>query len=108
MREVYNIKSKKRKKRFKIRHLLGILLAVYIVYVLVAQQIAINQAHVKEIDIKNDIEKLIEENQQIEADLEKARDDQYLEKLARERLGLIKPGEIMFIDVNYKDRETGN
>lgn len=108
MERVHSIKSKKRKKRFRIRYFFVILLVVYIIYILIAQQVAINQARNKEIYIKEQIEKLNTENDQIKIELEKTQDEKYIEKLARARLGLIKPGEIMFIDVNYKEQNAGN
>ena len=36
------------------------------------------------------------------------RSDEYIERIARERLGLIKFGEVMFVDVNHGDQDTGN
>ncbi len=108
MGKVYSIKSRKSKKRFKLRHLLASIFVLYIVCILVSQQIAIKEASRKEEDIKSRIEQLKEENESIKTELERTKDEEYIEKLAREKLGMIKPGEIMFIDVNYKMQNMDN
>jgi cell division protein FtsB len=45
------------------------------------------------------LEALREENARLEARLERLEDPDYLEKLARERLGLVKPGEKSYVVV---------
>lgn len=108
MDRLHNTSLKRRKIKPMVRRIVALLLIVYIAYTLVFQQIAINEARTKEEEIKKQIEALKKENEQIKAELERMSDQEYIEKLAREKLGLIKPGEIMFIDVNYKDQNKDN
>ena len=39
------------------------------------------------------------EQEQLKKELEKAKTDEYLEKMAREKLGLVKANERVFVDV---------
>lgn len=41
-------------------------------------------------------------NAQLKEELKQVQKDSYIETLAREKLGLIKPGEILFIDKNKR------
>lgn len=108
MAKVYDLDKKRPRKKIRVRHILVVLLVAYVGYTLFAQHMEIKQARADETRIKSQIEQLQKENERIKAELELMQSDQYIEKLAREKLGLIKPGEVMFIDVNYKDGNTGN
>jgi len=46
------------------------------------------------------------ENQRLKEQLENSSSHEYIEEVAREKLGLVKPGEKMFIPVE-EDEETG-
>lgn len=48
-------------------------------------------------------QQLARENKRYQADLRAARSDEMLEKLAREELGMIKPGEKVLIEVLPQD-----
>lgn len=100
MGQVYDFKNKKRKTPIRIRHIIILLLAINIVYTLTMQYIIIRKSRVQETEIKAQIEEAKKENDRLREELEKIQSDEYLEKLAREKLGLVKPGEIPFVDVN--------
>lgn len=81
-------------KRLTIKKIIAILFFLVFIISLVRQGIAVKK-------IKNDIatksqelEELVEKNERLKVELEEAESNyDYLEKLARERLGLIKEGE---------------
>ena len=50
--------------------------------------------------IEEDIEKENRRIEELNADLENAGTDEYIEKIAREKLGMIKANEIVFIDIS--------
>jgi cell division protein FtsB len=86
-----------KKRKFRIRHLLFAIVICYFGYVLVNQQLTIMR-------MKNDINKyseqnskLTEENENIKNQIDFAQTDEYKERLARERMGLIKPGETVYV-----------
>lgn len=108
MAKVYQLDRKKPNKKIRVRHIFLIALALYIGYTLVYQHMAIRQARSDEAVVREQIRKLQEENERINAQIEMMQSDQYIEKLAREKLGLVKPGEVMFVDVNHDRGNSGN
>lgn len=89
----------KRKSSRIMLFLIGVLV-LYGGYILVDQQRII---HLKSAEIKS-IQSQIEEQHKImnelKAQKEALESDPYIEKIAREKLGMVKPGEKVFIDVN--------
>jgi cell division protein DivIC len=68
---------------------------VFFVFSYIRQRITMNRIQ-KEIDNKqSQLEQIEQKNQRLQDEVEKINSDSsdYLEKLARERLGMIKPGE---------------
>lgn len=100
-------KSKKRQAKpsrrinlKKFTAFLGFLVVfVYFSFVLVHQHICIGEREriVKEYEEKISNAKLTQ--QQLKKELSKVKSEDYLEKMAREKLGLIKPNERVFVDV---------
>ena len=97
-------KTKEKKVSFKRLLKIGGLLfvCVYISCIFVKQQIYLSKCN----DISEDYaEKIAEvklEQQRLEDELDKADTDEYLERMAREKLGLIKANERIFVDVTKK------
>ncbi|HHV99947.1 MAG TPA: septum formation initiator family protein [Clostridiaceae bacterium] len=90
-------------KAGKKTRLIFIALALFIVYFTVTfieQQNMIN-AKSKQIETIN--QKIAEEqkiNEELNKNIEIIGSDEYIEKVARERLGMVKSGEKLFIDTN--------
>jgi cell division protein FtsB len=108
MGRVYDFKPKKDKKPVRIKSIVFILLAVYLAYTLTAQHMVIRKSRAQEAAIRAQIEEIKKENERLKEELERMQSDEYIEKVARERLGLIKSGEIMFVDVNYSGENGSN
>ena len=108
MGQVYEMKPKKTKKPIRSKSIVMILLAAYLAYSLTAQYITIRNARAQEARIQAQIEEIKKENEKLKDEIERMRSDEYIERIARERLGLIKFGEVMFVDVNHGDQDTGN
>ena len=49
--------------------------------------------------MQEQIDRTKAENNMLRQELEKVDDDEYIEEIARERLGLVKPGETLLIPV---------
>lgn len=86
-----------KKRRFGLKFVIYGLVFCYIGYILVSQQIAINR-------VNNDIQKYAEQNKKVEDSnsylkdqIQFAQTDEFKEKIAREKIGLIMPGETMYI-----------
>jgi len=73
---------------------------VYFAYVFIDQQKVL---YAKEIEM-NSIQMKIEEETKLNKELKKQKEmlgsDEYVEKIAREKLGMVKPGERIFVDIN--------
>jgi cell division protein FtsB len=73
---------------------------IYFSYVLVDQQKLLN-ARLQDIkNLKSNIAVETELNKQLEGEIEMLDSDEYIEKIAREKLGMVKDNEKVFIDVN--------
>ncbi|MBN2851459.1 MAG: septum formation initiator family protein [Clostridia bacterium] len=71
----------------------------YVFYILISQQPLIDAKETE----KTQLEKQLYERQKIEielkTDIETADSMQYIEEVAKEKLGMLKPGERVFIDI---------
>ncbi|NMB97043.1 MAG: septum formation initiator family protein [Clostridiaceae bacterium] len=80
--------------------LIFIVFVVYFCHIIVDQQKIINE---KELALKA-IEKKISGEENLKKQLEKEKEmldsEEYIEKIARKKLGMVKPGERIFIDIN--------
>lgn len=83
----------RKKKKFSFKNIIIVLAALYAGYIIVSTQISMNKIKA-EVNIRQqELEKVKEKNQKLQDEVNMSKTDAYYEKLARERLGLIKPGE---------------
>lgn len=83
-------------KRKKSLFLLGI--AIVFAIILIKQQITIAKLNKQYRQYNEQMSKLKYVNSQLNDELKQAQRTDYIEKMAREKLGLVKPGEILFKD----------
>lgn len=87
-------------KKPKLGLIVTAIIAGYFIYTIAGQESLLN----KKQNEKKRIEASIEEQKQLNEDLKKQKEevnsDQYIERVAREKLGMVKPGEKVFSDVN--------
>ncbi len=98
--------QKKTKKKVSVKTLtktLGILIVcVYVGCTLIKQQITLSKCDDAANEYKAKIAEAQTEKQKLEDELEKANTDEYLEQVAREKLGLVKANERVFIDITQQ------
>lgn len=75
----------------------GVILAFF-GSIFIKQQITIEKLHDKQNQYEEQLSHLQERNAKLTSQLEQTQSDDYIVKMAREKLGLIKRGEILFID----------
>lgn len=94
--------SKKKNKKYRVDYLRVILIigVVYFAVTFVKQQFSINEYNVKIESIKQDIALAEDKIEELNDTKSKVNDSEYIEKVAREELGLVKPYEKIFIDVD--------
>lgn len=93
---------KRKKRRFRLVHLMTLFIIVYLVATFWNQRKLMNQLQTKEennILSNNQLEKEIKE---LEKQIEESQTLQFVERVARDELGMVKPREIMVIDKNKK------
>ena len=82
-----------------IKKIILIALAIYIVGIFISQQKTLN-AYSKEIkNYENQIENEQESQQSLEEMKENVNSPEYIEKIAREKLGMYLPNEKVYIDI---------
>lgn len=90
------------KKRGNLKNLLFFILAFYLCFVFAKQQITIKNIKAQ-INEKNlEVEKLKDKNKKLQDEVNMSKSDSYIERLAREKLNLIKPGENAVINNGTK------
>jgi cell division protein FtsB len=89
--------SSRKKPRFGLI-ILSVFIA-YFIYIMAGQEklIKAKQVEMKQVEAMVEEEKAL--NQELKNQKEEVNSDQYIEKVAREKLGLVKPGEKVFVDI---------
>ncbi|HHU64150.1 MAG TPA: septum formation initiator family protein [Clostridiales bacterium] len=85
------------KPRLKI--FLFLLVALVVVSTLVTQQLELNRLNKDKSQIISKIEDLKKENEYIKQQINAADTDEFVENAAREKLGMVKEGEIKYMPV---------
>lgn len=88
------------KRLLKIGGLLFV--CVYVASVFINQRISLSKCNRLANEYKAKIEQTKKEGQKLKAELDNVKSDEYLERIAREKLGLIKANERVFIDATDK------
>ncbi len=95
-------KPRPRRSGFRIRVRFGRLLVVafllYGVSVFAGQEVRVHRLKVQEAGVQAQIRQLQQANQALREQIKQANSDEYIEKIAREQLGLVKEGEIPYFN----------
>ena len=86
--------------RIKVKMLLLVLVSIYVVYILVEQEIMLRTYNNQIRYYDQKIEREKDRTKQIERLKDMYNTEMYIEQIARDRLGLVKPGEKIFIDIS--------
>lgn len=79
-----------------------ICILVFFGAIFIKQQIIINRLNREYKQFDDQLSKIKMQNEQLNEQFNIMKREDYIEKLARDKLGLVKPGEILFIDRNKK------
>lgn len=101
------MEKRKTRKRFKASHLIVLALAIYLGIVFISQQREIKELEKEKLQKQQEIESLNSEIVDIEEKLKYTDSLEYIEKMAREELKMVKPDEIIIIDTN-KNKDKSN
>ena len=92
--------KRKKKQKNRILRLFMLVFIVYAGYIFTMQQIDIIKFHKIEAEAKVRNQSLAYENTRLAEQLKATATEAFMEKMAREKLGLVKPGEIVYINQN--------
>ena len=82
-----------------LKKLLIIAFIVYFVYTIISQQRTLNSYSQQKAEVNTDIEEAQDENNELKDMQDNINSDEYIEQIARERLGMYYPNERVYIDV---------
>ncbi len=90
----------KRKKRGARKWIWGVILSIAVLSTLAIRQSEVIAAKRRLVALESEIEYYRKMNETLERQAELMSSDEYIEKTAREKLGLVKPGEIQYMLVS--------
>lgn len=87
------------RRRYRIRwfRVLTLLAAAYFIYLAIGQQFELYTIQRETALLKNRIAELEQSNQSMLQEKKQLSSPAYIEKIARDQLGLVKPGEVPYI-----------
>ena len=95
-----NVKKKKKFKIFRMSNLVFVAIFGYFIYTCADQQIKLDKYNSEIDSYRAQIDSKNEELKFYVSDKSSETTDEYIEKVARETLGLVKPYEKIYIDVS--------
>ena len=86
------------KKKFRFKSIILVLVMMYVSYLLIQQQVTMSRQKSELQKYTVELQKKKEKNKILQDEVELSKTDKYIEKLAREILGLVKEGETPVMD----------
>jgi len=90
-------KKKKNKKRSAIKKLVLFIACFYVVSSAIHQEITMRSQASEKAQLQEELARIQEKNNEIREQIKNAGTDEFVEKIAREKLGWVKEGEVLFI-----------
>jgi|AntRauTorckE6833_2_1112554.scaffolds.fasta_scaffold00772_19 cell division protein FtsL len=89
----------------------AMILLLIIVIIIFSFRLFMNMRKVNEMEqrldrLSQEYEEKIEQNKKLKEEIERVKRPAYIEKVAREELGLVKPGEILLIPVEEDEQQN--
>jgi len=81
------------KKKIRIRHLLFLFFLIYVVFTLILQQFKIADLTQQGAELEAQKKALLQQREELKKEISLLHTDKYIERVARDELGLVKPGE---------------
>lgn len=92
--------KKQKKKGFRFGFIIFIIGVAFFARTIFSQQIIINKNLAELNELQSKIKEIQKENERLEEEKKSLFTDENMEKIAREKLGMVKPGEKVFVDVD--------
>lgn len=98
----YNTKKRTFSVKILLKSGLVFFVCIYVIYVFVNQQISLSKCDDIEEEYKEKIVEAQIETQRLEDELEQTGTDEYIQRMAREKLDYVKPNERVFVDISQE------
>lgn len=92
--------NKKKNKGIRIRHILILFFIIYVCTTMISQQKKIGELKAQEVKKGKEVKKLEEEVNELDKEIKNSDSLEFIEKVAREELKMVKPREIIYVDKN--------
>jgi cell division protein FtsB len=89
----------KKGNMFRLGSLFMIALIIYFAYIAVNQQGMINAKNKELEEVREKIAEEMRVNEELQKEMESIDSDEYIEKVAREKLDMVKRGERVYVDI---------
>lgn len=96
--------KRKKKKKLKMIHIILLFLIIYISVAMLNQRKLMKELQTKRSEIKGEIHTIQKDINSLNKEIENSNSLEFIEKTAREELGMVKPREIIYIDKEKKDK----
>ncbi|QZY54730.1 FtsB family cell division protein [Crassaminicella profunda] len=93
-------RKNKTKKKNRFFYMVLLMIGLYVSWIVIKQQIELKELRNQEQTLNKKILELKKEEARLEEEKNLGNDPQFIEKVARERLKMVKPNEIIYIDIN--------
>ena len=101
-------KYRRRKKGFRLKHFLLLLFVLWLGKTVINQSIMIKELENRKLEEEEEIKTLEADIKKIEKEIESTDSLEFVEKVARDELRLVKPREIIYIDKNKENNLFSN
>lgn len=98
------MRKKRKRKGFRLKHFIIILIIFWLGKTLISQSMMMKELNQRKEQKQEEISKLEKEIKELEAEIENKDSLEFVEKVAREELRLVKPREIIYIDINKQNK----
>lgn len=96
------MKKKKTKRGLKLIHLFIGFIFIYVTAIFWNQNSLMKDLQTRKGEIQTEVDSIKNEIEDLEEEMKDSESLQFVEKVAREDLGMVKPREIIYIDKNKK------
>lgn len=96
------------KKKINIKNVIFLVLFSILIVSLVRQEYTMKRIQSEMVEKQKELEAINEKNLRLKDEVEKIQTDEYIEKLAKERLGMIKPGEKVISNSGEGESSSNN
>lgn len=94
--------------KFRIKTILIVVFVVYVAFTFIKQQITLNVLNDRYNAVISKENAVREENKKLNNQIKYMETNEFIENEARQKLGLVKKGEIMYIDTAKTSKDSSN